>query len=68
MRFYWPCAVMRNSKGEEERLFTYEAVTSLQKASDQIILWRDGYGFNIIKSWVDVYENGDRIMTIKGKE
>ena len=62
---YWPCALMLNKRGEVENLFTYGPSNSLEKAKDQIALWRDGYGFNITESWIDVYDGDQKIKTIK---
>ena len=64
MKLYWPCAVRRKEDGAEEPLFTYDAALSLAEARKQISLWKDWYHYNIVKCWVDEYENGVNLRTI----
>lgn len=61
MKLYWPCAVYVDKNGKEEYLSTYESHLNLDRARNVFRTWRQGYGFKLIRCWIDVYENGNKI-------
>ena len=58
MKTYWPCAIRKTSDGTEYTISTYDSCFSLEEAQKMFNLWRDYYKYNIVKFWVDVYEDG----------
>lgn len=64
MKLYWPCAVRLTKEGEEEYVSTYDSTLTIDKARQQIELWKDWYHYNIIRCWVDEYENSVKLRTI----
>lgn len=62
---YWPCADYRTESGEVKTISTYNAATSFDQAKRQIDIWRDHYNYNIVESWIDFYEKGNKIKSEK---
>ena len=61
MKLYWPCAVRVDENGREESLFTSSACNSLDAAREAFKTWREGYGFKIVRCWVDIWERGEKV-------
>lgn len=64
MKLYWPCAVRLTAEGKEEPVSTYDSMLALDKARQQIELWKDWYHYNIVRCWVDEFEKGEKLRTI----
>lgn len=61
MKIYWPVAL--TTKGE--KLFTQDGILDFHEAVAQFALWRDGYKYKLKKLWIDVYEDGKKVDTLK---
>lgn len=64
MLLYWPCGKRKTAYGDTEPISTYGATVSLADARQQIELWKDWYKFDIVESWIDVYNRGEKVNTI----
>lgn len=64
MKLYWACGRYIDSNGREDSLFTYNASMSEAEARGVIKFWAEECEFNIIRAWIDVYENGIKVDTI----
>lgn len=54
--WYWPMAITEDG----ERLFTYDNVSTKEKAVNQLSIWENHYGYKIKTAWIDC-ANGQRI-------
>lgn len=61
---YWPCATRIREDGSEESLFTYDSALSMGKAREAIKCWKEAYGFNLCKCFIDVYEGDVKVMRV----
>lgn len=52
MKLYWPMAITTDG----EKLFTYEPALTEEGAIRQIDFWKNEYGFQIERAWVDEKE------------
>lgn len=64
-KYYWPCCEYRDSNGETQTISTSDSAFSLDKAKDQIKIWKDHYKFDIISAWIDVYINAQKMYKIE---
>ena len=62
MAFYHPMAVYIDEKdGKAKKLFTYDSVNSLADCKKVFDTWEDGYGYQMIVQFAQVYENGEKV-------
>lgn len=64
LRQYWPNAI-KVEGGESTQISTYDAADTMAIAKRQFAIWRDAYQYKLTRCWVDIYENGSKIDTIK---
>ncbi len=66
MKQYWPNATRLciTPTGSTEHLSTYDAADTMQTALKQFEIWRDQYKFKLLRCWIDVYEDGQKIDSI----
>lgn len=60
MKQYWPNAVIVFPDGEQRTQSTYDS-GSMKQARETFRVWLDIYKFNLLRCWVDVYENGEKV-------
>ena len=62
MAFYYPHAVYIDERDRKaKQLFTYDAVCSLKDCKRVFDVWEDGYGYQMIVQYADIYEGGKKI-------
>lgn len=49
--WFYPMATATDN-GHPTNLFTYDSVTSIEKALNQFSIWEDGYGYQITEAWI----------------
>ena len=42
-------------------MYTSDAVDSLNAAMETLAVWKYDYCFDLVKCWIDVYENGKKL-------
>lgn len=57
MNMYWSMAITSDGT----RLFTYNAVLTVDKAFDQFVLWEKDYGYSIVDAYIDVQYGDNNI-------
>lgn len=62
MKSYWPEAIIVTDNGPD-KLFTYNAVTTIEKANAQFEIWEKHYNYKIAARWIES-EDGHRKETI----
>ena len=64
MKQYWPCAECKRGDGIGfDPLFTYDAAGSLEVAMKQFSIWKYHYKYDMVKCWIDVYEDSKKLGT-----
>lgn len=67
MKQYWPMAIRKKDYGlgcvDTEPLFVSNGVDSLNAAMETLAVWKYDYCFDLVKCWIDVYENGKKLGT-----
>ena len=46
--FYYPIAITEDS----EKLFTYDSVSTVEKALQQFSIWENHYGYTLKEAWI----------------
>ena len=64
MKLYWPMALVLNDTYFVDARHTYEAALTEDQARRQIDIWKDFYHLGILKTWIDVSENGNIVEKI----
>ena len=67
MTKYWANAIAINQIGKPTRLFTYNALTSIEECDKEFISWGGKhYGYTLLITWIDaIYDCGSRKMIHK---
>ena len=63
MKLYWPNAIILVSEHDDigtDRISTYEGCIKQESAKAQIVLWADGYAYDIQEAWIDVYDTDQK--------
>ena len=57
-------AIYEKHDGTHEQLHTYDSELTLARTQRVFDCWKNDYHLNIIKAWVDVTENGQKVKTV----
>lgn len=64
MRVFHPMAQYKMTPTYVSDLFVQTGCITEEAARAQLRLWRDAYGFDITKAWIDIHEDGKIVETI----
>lgn len=65
---YWPYAVVRKGKNNNDLQYSYQAQHNTKECIETIKLWEEHYNMDIVSAYIDIEEDGritKRIPVVK---